>query len=316
MSELSTVLNAVVPVFLIVGGGFAMRRLGWLNAAADASLLKLTINVLIPCLIFDSLLGNQALTRAGNIFLPPVVGFLSIVLGLGISRLVSRWISAPREDTRRTFDFCTAMYNYGYIPLPLAMSLFDRETVGVLFVHNLGVEVAFWIFGLMLLAGAGLRQSGRRLLNAPLLTIGATLLLNAVLPREHFPTAVLNAAHLVGQCAIPLGMILIGATVADHVGGFHSAGGARTMALACLLRLGVLPILFVLGARWLPCSLELKRVIVIQAAMPAAVFPIVMVRHYGGDPAAALQVVISTSVLSLITIPLWLHVGLRVAGVQ
>lgn len=316
MSELGTVLNAVVPVFLIVGGGFAMRRLDWLNASADASLLKLTINVLIPCLIFDSLLGNQALTHAGNVFLPPLVGFLSVVLGLAVARGFSRWVTASRGDTRRTFDFCTAMYNYGYIPLPLAMSLFDRETVGVLFVHNLGVEVAFWVFGLMLLAGAGLRTSGRRLLNAPLLTIAATLLLNLVLSREQFPTVVMNAAHLLGQCAIPVGMILIGATVADHLGGFHSAGGARTIALGCFLRLALLPVLFLLVARWLPCSVELKRVMVIQAAMPAAVFPIVMVRHYGGDPAAALQVVISTSVLGLVTIPLWLHVGVRLAGLQ
>ncbi|MCB1127590.1 MAG: AEC family transporter [Verrucomicrobiae bacterium] len=316
MSELGTVLNAVVPVFLIVGGGFVMRRLDWLNAAADASLLRLTINVLIPCLIFDSLLGNQALTHAGNVILPPLVGFLTVGLGIAVARGCSRWIPDAGGGSRRTFAFCTAMYNYGYIPIPLAMGLFDRETVGVLFVHNLGVEVALWVFGLMLLAGAGLRTSGRRLLNAPLLTIASTLLLNLILPRDQFPTAVLNAAHLVGQCAIPVGMILIGATVADHVAGFHSAGGARTMALGSLLRLAVLPVLFLLVARWLPCSVELKRVILIQAAMPAAVFPIVMVRHYGGDPATALQVVMSTSILSLVTIPLWLHFGVRLAGLQ
>ena len=143
-----------------------------------------------------------------------------------------------------------------------------------------------------------------------------TLFSGGILPRDQFPTAVLNAAHLVGQCAIPVGMILIGATVADHVAGFHSAGGARTMALGSLLRLAVLPVLFLLVARWLPCSVELKRVILIQAAMPAAVFPIVMVRHYGGDPATALQVVMSTSILSLVTIPLWLHFGVRLAGLQ
>jgi predicted permease len=293
-----------------------MRRLDWLQAAADASLLKLTINVLIPCLIFDSLLGNQALKHAGNVFLPPLVGFGTVATGIAVAYGCSRWVTANRDSTRRTFAFCTAMYNYGYIPIPLAVSLFDRETVGVLFVHNLGVEVALWVFGLMLLAGAGLRTSGRRLLNAPLLTIAKTLLLNLVLPREQFPTAVLNAAHLVGQCAIPVGMILIGATVADHVAGFRSAGGARVMGLACLLRLGLLPVLFLLVARHLPCSVELKRVMVLQAAMPAAVFPIVMARHYGGDPAAAVQVVLSTSVLGLITIPLWVQLGMSWLGLQ
>jgi hypothetical protein len=52
-------------------------------------------------------------------------------------------------------------------------------------------------------------------------------------------------------------------------------------------------------------------VIVIQAAMTSAVFPIVMSRHYGGDPATAVRAVVSTSVLGLVTIPWWLHVGQR-----
>ena len=314
MNELGTVFNAVLPVFLVVGAGFALRRLNWLNAVADASLLKITINLLIPCLAFDSLLGNQAFVRAGNVFLPPLVGFGTVGLGLLLAAAVRRWVPARTEGTRRTFVFCTAVYNYGYLPIPLAMTLFNRETVGVLFVHNVGVEIAFWIFGLMLLAGAGLRTSGRRLLNAPLLTIAATLLLNLLIRRDQVPAAVLNAAHMVGQCAIPLGMMLIGATIADHVGEFRVHRGARAIALGCLLRLGVLPLLFLLLARVLPASVELKRVIVIQAAMPSAVFPIVLVRHYGGDPATALAVVMSTSIAGLLTIPLWLQIGFRLAG--
>jgi malate permease and related proteins len=51
---------------------------------------------------------------------------------------------------------------------------------------------------------------------------------------------------------------------------------------------------------------ELRRVLYIQAAMPSAVFPIILARHYGGDPATAVRVVVATSVLGLITIPLWL----------
>lgn len=313
---MSTVIDAVVPVFLIVGAGYLLRRLDWLKAVADASLLKLTINLLVPCLIFDSLLGNQAFARATNFWLPPLVGFGTVSLGLLLAFAAGRWIPPSTPSTRRTFAFCVAMYNYGYVPIPLAVSLFDRETVGVLFVHNVGVEVAFWVFGLMLLAGAGLRTSSRQLLNAPLLTLAVTLLLNAWIGREPVPGGVLNAAHLLGQCAIPMGMILIGATMADHAGQFRGREGGRVIGLACLLRLGVLPMLFLLLARWLPASLELKRVIVIQAAMPAAVFPIVLVRHYGGDPAAALRVVVATSVAGLVTMPLWIPFGIRFVGLR
>lgn len=198
MDELRTIFEAVLPVFLVVGSGFVLRRVGWLSAQADASLLKVTINVLIPCLAVDSLLGNRAFAEAGNVWLPPLVGLGSVLLGLGVAALAVRWLPESTGSTRRTFAFCVAMYNYGYIPIPLTMSLFDRETVGVLFVHNVGVEMAFWIFGLMLLAGAGLRASSRRLLNVPLATIALTLALNPLLPRAAVPPAVMTAVHMLG----------------------------------------------------------------------------------------------------------------------
>jgi predicted permease len=111
-----------------------------------------------------------------------------------------------------------------------------------------------------------------------------------------------------------MALILIGAVVADHVHEFHSQSGWRVMGTAVLLRMGLLPLAFLLLARYLPASVELKRVIVIEAAMPAAVFPIVMARHFGGDAATALRVVFSTSLVSLITIPLWIRFGLKFAG--
>ena len=48
---------------------------------------------------------------------------------------------------------------------------------------------------------------------------------------------------------------------------------------------------------------------VAQAAMPAATFPIVMARLYEQDVQTAWVVVVGTSLLSLITIPLWMILG-------
>jgi hypothetical protein len=104
--------------------------------------------------------------------------------------------------------------------------------------------------------------------------------------------------------------------MADHLHEFHSASGWRVIGAAVFLRIGVLPVLFLLVAKFLPASIELKRVIVLEAAMPAAVFPIVMARHYQGDPATAMRVVIGTSVVGLLTIPLWIRVGMKFVGLQ
>ncbi|MGZ4962489.1 MAG: AEC family transporter, partial [Limisphaerales bacterium] len=89
----------------------------------------------------------------------------------------------------------------------------------------------------------------------------------------------------------------------------------RVILSSCFVRLGIVPILFLVVARYLPCSVELKRVIIVQAAMPAATFPILLARHYGGEPSTALRVVIGTSLASLVTTPLWIRFGLKFVGV-
>jgi hypothetical protein len=311
VSQFATVLEAVIPVFLVAVSGLVMRRLNWLTEEADGSLLRITINVMMPCLVFDSILGNPALDRPGNLLLAPLVGFGTVSLGLAVALAVQRLVPPRVPSTRRTFAFSVALYNYGYVPLPLALSLFDRETVAVLFLHNVGVEIALWIFGLMLLTGAGLGASWRKLISPPLVAIVFTVFLNAVVGQDAVPRVLHDAAHFLGQCAIPMGLVLIGATMADHAPEFVRAQGGRVMGLACLLRLGLLPVAFLALAKVLPASIELKRVILLQAAMPAAVFPIVMARHYGGDPITALRVVIATSLAGLVTIPLWLKCGLH-----
>jgi hypothetical protein len=129
------------------------------------------------------------------------------------------------------------------------------------------------------------------------------------------PDFILLTAKFLGQCAVPMGLILIGATMADHLHEFRAGWGWRVIISSCIVRLGIVPMLFLLVARYLPCSTELKRVIVVQAAMPAATFPILLARHYGGEPSTALRIVIGTSVASLITTPAWIRFGLHFAGV-
>jgi malate permease and related proteins len=314
MNESLAVFSAVIPVFGIAVVGLVIRKLDWLTEEADQSLLRININLLLPCLILDAALGNPALSRMSNLLLAPAVGFGTVALGMLIAFAARRLHGLRDAREARTFAVSIGIYNYGYVPLPLALLLFDKETVGVLFVHNVGVEIALWTLGVMLLTGAGIGRNWRQIVNAPLVAIVLAVLLNAAGWHEFIPGAVRTAIHWLGQCAIPMALILIGAIVADHLHEFHSRSGWRVIGTAVLLRIGVLPILFLLLARHLPASIELQRVIVLEAAMPAAVFPIVMVRHYGGDPATALRVVIGTSVVALITIPLWIRFGMKFVG--
>ncbi|MEM1098357.1 MAG: AEC family transporter [Planctomycetota bacterium] len=333
------IIGAVAGVFGVVALGAALRRINWLTESADASLLKVMINVLFPCFIFKVLLGNPALEDFGNVWLPPVVGFGCTAMGFAAGAALA-WTVGPKIglDTaakKRTFALIVGMFNYGFVPIPIVDALFTESdggaTLGVLLVHNVGVDLAMWSLGVMIVSGALSWKGLKRVLNAPLIAIVAALLLNAWgLPGfaaeasgaiKVVLDALAGGGSMLAACAIPTALILVGATVMDEFRKADLRQGWGVMVAGCGLRLGVLPVAF-LAVAWVLgpsatdlAGLELRRVIAIEAAMPTAVFPVLLARLYGGDPGTAMRVALSTSFVSLITIPLWLDFGLRWLGV-
>jgi len=301
--------------------GLWLRRQNWLTAEADASLMRVCINLLIPALIFDSVFGNAALRRPENLLLPPLVGFGMAGVGMAVARLFARPAGLHTKPEQRTFAFLAGMQNYAYLVIPLCISLFDSGTTGVLFVHNVGTEVALWTIGMATLTGGGFISGWRKFINAPLIALMLALALNFLGMAAPPPALVaetgkvlLTTIHWLGQSGIPLALLLIGAIVADHFDEARGGRALRVVSVAALVRLGLMPLLFLLLAKYLPCSIELKRVLILQGAMPSAVLPIVIAKHYGGDARTALQVALGTSLLGLLTIPLWIHFGGRLAG--
>jgi malate permease and related proteins len=303
------IFNAVLPIFGIMVTGAVLRRLNWLTLEADQTLMRMLVNVFMPCLIFDSILGNPALENWKNLSIAPAVGLVTTILGYLLGKAFAPLFGLKSQVERRTFSLTAGTYNYGYIPLPLAIFLFDRETVGVLFLHNMGVDVAIWTAGLAFLTGSSFTKGWKSALNPPVLTIVFTVILHFT--RIPMPEFLLIGTKMLGQCSVPIGLLLVGATVFDYTSTIRFFEQKRVIVGACLLRLGILPILFLLLAKVLPCSVELKRVIMLQAAMPAATFPILITKHYGGDVGTALRVALGTSAVSIVTIPVWMHFGTK-----
>ena len=322
MNEFLTVLTAVLPVFAIMATGLWLRRRSWLSTDADASLMRVTINLLLPALIFDSVLGNAALRRPENLLLPPLVGFGMVAVGVGVAWIFARVAGLQTKPEQRTFAFLTGLQNYGYLAIPLCITVYqDAGTTGVLFVHNVGPETAMWTLGVAMLSSRRLVGGWKKIINAPLAALLLALVLNFLgmiwtppVSAAFAGKTILTTVHWLGQSSIPVALLLIGAIVADHLGEARGGGAVRVVGVAALVRQGVMPVLFLLLAKFLPCSIELKRVLVLQGAMPAAVLPIVLAKHYGGDARTALLVALGTSVIGLVTIPLWIHFGGRVIG--
>ena len=172
-----------------------------------------------------------------------------------------------------------------------------------------------WTVGVLVLSGLSLLEGWRRLLSPMVLTLVLAVVFNLTGASVYLPHMLLDLIHALAGCAIPMGLILTGVNLANYLGQPRELFDLRVTLGSAALRFAVLPVLYILLARWLPCSIELKRVIMVQGAMPAAVIPIIMAQHFGGRPLTAVQIVLGTTALGVLLTPLWLRAGLAWAGI-
>ncbi|MEN9840600.1 MAG: hypothetical protein RL376_400 [Verrucomicrobiota bacterium] len=308
-----SLLSLVLPVFAVIAAGAGARRAGWLKPEADESLLKLVVNFLYPCLIFQHVLGNDALRTPGNLLAAPLLAFVMMAGGILLAYAVAKWAGMERGAGLRTFAFSVGIFNYGYMAIPLVAELFGREmpgVLGVLFVYNVGCEAAIWTVGILMLSGVSLRDGWRRVLNPPVYALVAAVTLNLTGLAEGMPGVARQAIQMAAACAVPLGLLLIGATLVEFFNAPRTLVDRKVTPLACALRLGVIPLGMLGLAAALPLPVELRAVVIVQAAMPAGILPIVIARHHGGRPLTAVQVVLGTTAVGLFIVPLWLKLGL------
>jgi len=306
----------ILPVFALIAVGVALRRFHWIEGAAETSMIRLVVYVCMPCLVFDTIVGNTALHDAGNLLLPPLAGFATTAAGFGVAYLVARRIGLEVGTGLRTFALSAGICNYGYLPFPILGGIWGERTQGVMLVHNMGVELALWSVGLLVLTGASPSEGWRRLISPMLVTLLASVAVNVSGLSPYVPDFLRSMAHSLGVCAVPIGITVTGVNLADYLDEPAKLLHRNVAVAACAVRLGILPILILCVARWLPCPVELKRVLVVQAAMPAGVIPIIIAQYYGGKPLTAVQIVLSTTSVGLFTCPLWIRAGLAWAGVS
>jgi predicted permease len=322
MSIYITILCAALPVFLVLGMGYFARVRGWLTKEADGSVMKLVVSILYPFLMLTFLLGNPALKRPENIAIGVGLGAFITIFSISLSYLVAPAGRMHVGTGRRTFAFSTGLNNYGYMAIPVAGATFgvDSPVMGVLLVCNVGIEAMLWTYGLLILTGKVSRNVWKQLLNPTIVAMALGLILNFTGIPEMDGAAgqvykvLVTALKMMGACAVPLALFISGATACDLVRSGEWLGRWQVPALGVALRNGVIPASFILLAWAVPFPPEMKSVLAIQAAMPAAMFPIVLSRYYGGSPAIAVQVVLASTLAGLITIPFWLGTGLRILG--
>jgi predicted permease len=284
-----TVLEITAPVFLLATVGFIWVKLGFEYRVEFVTRLAMTLSV--PCLIFVALMKTDidpsALT---TLTLASVASYLVLTaLCFGLVKIAGLDI--------RTFLAPLIMGNTGNLGLPLALFAFGDEGLGYAVIVFAVMAIYSFTFGVWVVSGGG---SPIKAVKEPL--VGATLLGALFLWQGwETPTFVTNAIELIGQMAIPMMLITLGVAVAR----LSPANLGRAVWLSlvrvvlCIAAAAAVGIWFALP----PVALA---VLIVQVSTPVAVTSYLLAEKYGADAQEVAGLVVVSTLLAVVTIPLTL----------
>ena len=324
---LTITFQATLAILIVILIGAFMRRVKWLTPAADKPLTDLTMNVLYPAATFMSIRGNENLANPLFALEVVVIGWISIAVGMVVARLYVRFFSPltglESDSQKRTFIMCNCLFNYGFLPIPLCSLLFGAKTLGVLFVFNVGTVIGMWTIAVAALSKDAVKESIRQLRAPAMIGVYIALLFNYLPWSNQLPECIETSMTWLNQSMIPLSLLLVGGIMYDEFRPGVETPTASNLSVwnsfklinsTILIRLVLVPILFILWAKYLTSSVDLQRILIVQAAMPSAIMCIVWSRQFNGDPPTALRCVIVTNLLSILTTLFWIPLGLQFLG--
>lgn len=281
-----TVLEIVAPVFFLGAIGYVWVKLGFEYRIQFVTQLAMTLGV--PCLIFVALMEAELEPAA-------LTGIsLAAIISYGAVTVVS-WIMIRlgRLETR-TYLAPIIFGNTGNLGLPLALFAFGDEGLGFAVVVFAIMAIYSFTFGVWVVAGGG---SPAKVLKEPL--VAATILgLVFLVQGWETPLFLTNTLKLVGQLAIPLMLITLGVAVARLAPG--SLGRAFWISLAkAAVCVGIA---WTVG-RWFGLADVPFAVLVLQVSTPVAVTSYLLAQKYGADADAVAGLVVASTLLSVIYIP-------------
>lgn len=290
-----------LTLFAMMLVGALLKKRGILDENGKRCLTDLCVNVVIPCNIFKSCL----IQLSGDVLRACGLLLVSAVILQAVCLLLNRVIFNRYPDQRKkVLQYCTIVPMSGFLGNPVAEGIYDQ--LGVLYtsIFLIPMRVVMWSVGTTyFIAGAHMERKKvlKNVLTHPCL-VAVYLGLICMVTQVQLPGVVTSTVQYIGSCNSALTMFIAGCILADVP--LKTVVNRDTVAFS-VLRLALLP----LAALGLGTLLGLERtalgVSVLMTGMPAGATAAIFAAKYGSDAPFATRCVVFTTLLSMVTLPIW-----------
>lgn len=308
MDSLIYSLNATIPVFLVIAAGYILKRIGMLNGEFVKCANKFNFSVTLPVLLFVDLLATDII---GDFDLTYVL-FCAVVT---VVVFVGLWIGARvfLKDKSLVGEFVQAGYRSSAAILGVAFIQNIYGDSGMAPVMIIGCVPLFNIFAVLALTFEGengkdsaehIKQSLINIIKNPII-IAIAAGVFASLIKINFPEIIDKTLLSFAKMASPLALITIGAGFEEK----KALSKIKPTVSAALIKLMVLPAVFLPLAVKLGFRDQALVALIIMLGSPTTPSSYIMAKNMGHDGVLTSSVVVATTLMSSVTLTLWIFIA-------
>ncbi|MGI8384943.1 AEC family transporter [Robertmurraya sp. P23] len=295
---MNVIVGAILPVFIVFLLGYILQKAKGLDIRA---LSTVTVYVLIPCLVFRSLLE----TKIEQQYLMMVfIVVLLMVITIIIAKIVARFRRID-TDTESAYILSTVFMNAGNYGTPIVLFVFGNEAFNI--------AISFYVIQLILFNTVGIYYASRSKegLDKGLKNIFKLPAIYAVFLAFLFrqlpilPDNIFQIINLLADGAIPIIMLLLGMQLANLKVEVLNWG---QISFVTTMRLIISPLIAFVITWLLPVDPIYRNVIITLAAMPTAVNVTLYSLEFNIQPKFVSVTTIVNTFISVITVSILLNI--------
>lgn len=297
MVNLENLANMQAMMLILMLAGLLFHKKKIIQAEGQRCLTDITINLLIPCNMLAAFFkaDSNMIWRMTSIMLVSLVIQIFVYL---LSRVLYRKMPEARRSVMR---YSTMVSNAGFLGNPVVEGMYGQQGLVLASVFLVPVRLFLWTVGLACFAPVDKKHVVRTALTHPCIIsvlLGLAYLIFPI-PLPVFLTKTITACS---SAMTPVTMLLIGSILAEV--DFRTILSRDALYIS-VIRLFAIPLIVFLGVKAIGLEPLAASVTVILVSMPVATTTSILAARYDGDYEFATKVVVLTTVLSLVTTPLW-----------
>ncbi|NNK91329.1 MAG: AEC family transporter [Acidimicrobiia bacterium] len=294
MSVAELLVDVMGPVVLVVGVGWlAGRRLHF----DVQTLSRLAFWILGGAFVLD-VFADAELDRSVVLRLT-TAALVAMAVAVIVAATVARGLGLDRSRVS-AIAMSSAYGNVGNAGLAISAFAFGDDAIPIAAVLMIAINVPGMVLGISLATSrhGGAVEGIKRALTAPM-TLAALLAIIVNVTDWTFPTAIDRSIGLLGSALIPMMLLTLGMQLAQST----SLRPDIDLGLVGVCKLVLVPLVAAGVGRLLDLEGDVFGVLVIQSAMPPAVFCAVVALEFDLEPERVTRAVLGTTLLALVTLP-------------